>query len=61
MNYKKFGKNIGYITMFLIFTTILYFILHIFKKLPDNWGYIHVLVVVFIINLIGIFLNKKLK
>ena len=61
MNIERLGENVGYVTMFLIFTTILYFILNLLNKLPNNWGYFHILLLVFIINMIGIFLKKKLK
>src|SRR3989344_1310655 len=44
-NEKKPGKVIGFIVMYFIFTSILYFALQLLKKLPGNWNYMHVVLI----------------
>ena len=34
---------LGYVIMYLIFTTILYFILNLLNKLPERWTYLHIM------------------
>ncbi len=59
LNFNKQNKKtnwaiiIGYIVMYLIFTTLLYFILRYFNKIPENWTYFHVMTVTLLIVLIG--------
>jgi hypothetical protein len=58
---EKLGEKIGFIIMFFIFSTIFYFILKILEKIPNSWNYFHIMGLVFLITLIGIFINKMLK
>ena len=50
---KRIGKFIGYLALFLIFTTILYFILSFFEKLPKSGGYFFVLFLTISILVVG--------
>jgi len=52
-----FGVHIGYIFMFIIFSTILYFLLKILGKLPTNWNYFNI----FLITLPLVFIGKIIK
>jgi len=61
MNLEKIGEKIGFIIMLLIASTILFFILEITNKLPSNWNYLYVLVLVFLIILLGALIKKILK
>ena len=61
MDLEKTGEKFGFVLMFIISATILFFILKILNKTPDNWGYFHILILVFIITLIGIIIKKTLK
>ncbi len=51
---------LGFIVAYIIFTTILYFILLLTHKLP-NWGYPGVMLIVACIAIAGIFLKRWLK
>ena len=50
---QNIGKIIGYVFTFFIFTTILYFILLLFGKLPKFGGYFSVILMTAIIVFIG--------
>ena len=58
---KKFGKNIGYLVAYFIFTTILYFVLKFFDKIPESWTYFHVMGITLIIAVVGYILGRLLK
>lgn len=59
--FKKLGKIIGFMLMYVLFTTILFFILKFSKKLPLNWSYFHVCNITIFITLIGSLLKLSLK
>lgn len=58
---EKIGKKIGYLFGYFLFTTILYFILTILDKMPENWGYFHIMGITGIISIIGIMINRWLR
>ncbi|MFH0936636.1 MAG: hypothetical protein V1815_03095 [Candidatus Woesearchaeota archaeon] len=58
---EKIGEKIGFIVMYFIFTTFIYLILRLSKKIPENWSYIHIIILTFGIIIIGGILNKILK
>lgn len=49
----KFGINLGFFAGFLLFVSILYFILNFTKKLPSSIKYYNVFLVVVIVYFIG--------
>ena len=57
---EKIGEKTGFFFMFVIFTTILYFILKILNKIPDSWSYFNVLIITILIVLFGMFIKKML-
>ena len=57
----KIGEIIGYIFGYFIFTTILYFILVLLKKIPEDWDYFYVVGITLIIMVVGITIKKLLK
>jgi len=59
--YKRAGEYVGYLSMYFIFTTILYFILKILGKLPLSWNYLYVLNLTLFIVLIGILVGRVLR
>jgi hypothetical protein len=61
METEKAGEITGFILMFFVSSTILYFVLKFLNKLPDSWNYLHVLGLVFAITLTGILIKKLLK
>lgn len=58
---KKIGNVVGFILMFLVFSTILYYILKVTGKLPSTWNYFDVFLTAFAIVLIGKVLGGILK
>jgi len=58
---QKGGKFLGFLLSYGIFTTILFFILLLTKKLPALWGYYHIAAITLGITLLGILLRKLLK
>ena len=57
----KFGEVSGYLISYFIFTTILFFMLTIFSKLPEGWNYLHIMATTFIIALLGTLIKYLLK
>lgn len=55
------GKKIGYIIGYLVFTTILHLILTWLNKLPAYWNYGYSLIGTAIITLIGLGIKRLLK
>ncbi len=53
------GRKAGFIVMYLIFTTILYLILHILNKL--NISYLEVIILTALVVLFGKLIQKLLK
>jgi hypothetical protein len=61
MDLEKIGEKFGFVLMFFISSAILFFVLKILNKLPSNWSYFHILVLVFIITIIGMLIKRWLK
>ena len=61
MDSEKIGEKFGFVLMFVVSTTILFFVLKLLKKMPSGWNYFHVLVLVLSITLAGAFIKKMLK
>ena len=52
-NLQVLGEKIGYILSYIIFTTLLFFILSWLNKLPIFWNYFHVMILTFLIVMSG--------
>jgi len=59
--FEKLGEGIGFIAMFFIFSTILFFLLEILDKLPADFGYFHVVFLSISIVLLGTLIRMVLK
>jgi len=59
-NTRKLGERIGFILMYFIFTTLLYFVLKFLGRIP-NWNYFHIVFLTLAITLTGILLDKILR
>lgn len=57
----KFGINLGFLVGFLMFASVLYFILNFTKKLPLSVKYYHVFLFIVIAYFIGYLLLKFKK
>ena len=58
---EKVGEKLGYVFSYFLFTTILFFILSLLKKIPETWPYFHVMGITILIALIGIGIKRLLK
>jgi len=58
---RKIGEKTGIMTMYLIFTTLLYFILKLLERLPENWGYFHIVLLTLFIILLGTLIKMLLN
>ena len=58
---EKFGNKIGYLFSYLLFTTILFFILGWLNKIPDSWTYFHIMAATLLIALFGAIIKRFLK
>ncbi len=58
---NSLDKKIGCVFMYLVFTTILYFILKLLNKLPGSWNYLHVLILTLFIVLLGTLIKLLLR
>lgn len=58
---KEASMIIGYLIMYFIFTTILYFILRLLNKIPENWNYVHIMFITLLIVIIGKSIKWLLK
>jgi len=55
------GEKLGYIFGYFLFTTILFFILMVLKKIPESWSYIHIMGIVALIILVSAVIKRFLK
>jgi hypothetical protein len=60
-NSRKLGKIVGFILMYFVFTTIFYFVLNYFEKLPENFNFFYMLNLTLSFVLIGSLLKITLK
>jgi len=58
---EKLGEKLGYIFSYFLFTTILFFILGVLKKIPDSWSYIQVMGIVILIVLVSTIIKRFMK
>lgn len=58
---EKFGKILGYILMYIVFTTILFFILRLLDKQQGGLNYLIVMAITLSLILIGKLLKLWLK
>ena len=58
---EKVGEKVGYIFSYFTFTTILFLILILSKKIPESWSYEHIMGIVILIAINGIIIKNFLK
>jgi len=59
--FEKTGKYFGFILMFFLFSTILYFVLNYTNKIPDSFQYYNIFFITVPIILIGSLIKLFLK
>tara|TARA_Y100000310_G_C20615600_1_gene780447 strand:- start:1344 stop:1547 length:204 start_codon:yes stop_codon:yes gene_type:complete len=57
----KWGEITGYIFSYFLFTTILFFILILLKKIPESWSYLSIMIITALIALLGTGMRRFLK
>jgi len=55
------GEKVGYLFSYFLFTTILFLILVLLKKIPETWSYAHIMGITILIALIGSIIKISLK
>lgn len=58
---EKCGEVVGFVFGYFMFTTVLFFILMLTKKLPLTWEYYHVMAITLCIFTIGKLIKRLLK
>ncbi|MBU0979454.1 MAG: hypothetical protein KJ709_01490 [Nanoarchaeota archaeon] len=58
---EKVGEKIGFLTAYFFITTGVFLIFMLLKKIPESWGYLHFMGVIFVIAAIGIIIQRLLK
>ncbi len=58
---EKVGEKLGYMFSYLIFTTILFFILALLNKIPESWSYIHIIIIAMLFVLVSMIIKRFLK
>ena len=58
---EKLGEKLGYVFGYFLFTTVLFFILLLLKKIPETGSYFHVMGITILIIFIGTILKRLLK
>jgi len=58
---ERLGERLGYLFSYFLFTTILFFILVLLKKIPESWSYLYVMGITILIVLTGIVIKRLLK
>ena len=58
---EKTGKILGFLCSYFIFTTILYALLTLTKKLPASWSYGHVVLITLGILGLGFIIKRLLR
>lgn len=56
---EKCGRKIGYLFSYLLFTTMLYFIL--INKLPTDWSFFHVMIISLLVVVVGTIIQRALR
>ena len=58
---EKVGEKLGYIFSYFVFTSILFLILVLSKKMPQSWSYMNIVGSGLLIALTGVVLRRILK
>lgn len=57
---EEVGKKLGFLFSYVLFSTILFFALTFFEKMPAAWNYKHILGITAGITIFGFFLKRWL-
>jgi hypothetical protein len=54
------GRNLGFFTGYIAFTTILYMVLSLLHRLPPGWTFLHIMAATLVITSAGVLLRRVL-
>ena len=57
---EALGEKCGYVSAYFLFTTILYLLLVLLKKIPETWSYLHIMLIVLLIAATGLAIKRIL-
>ena len=55
------GEIFGFVSAYLLFTTMLFFVLTLLNKIPESWTYFHIFGITSLIILTGVFIGRFLN
>jgi ABC-type Na+ efflux pump permease subunit len=58
---ERFGKILGFLFGYFLFTTVMYFVLAYSGKLPDAWGYFGIVGITAVVFMAGSIARRLLK
>jgi len=58
---ERFGEKIGYVFAYLLFTSILFFILTLLDNAPNPRSYFYIMIITFLIALVGALIKRFLE
>ena len=60
-SFQKVGEIVGFICLYLLFTTILFLILNFLHKIQESWSFVHLMAITFGVALVGIGIRYRLE
>lgn len=54
-------RGVGYVLAYFLFTTVLFFVLKLMNKIPEDWNYLNIMLIVFVIATVGWVVRWSLK
>lgn len=58
---EKIGRITGYIFVYFLFTTILFYMFVLLDRFPASWSYLHLVGITFLITLLGVEIKWELS
>ena len=58
---EKIGEKVGFVFAYLMFTTILFFVLKFVHKIPLTWNYINIAEITLVVAITGLIVKWLLK
>jgi hypothetical protein len=58
---ERLGEWVGYASSYILFTTVLFFVLVLTGRIPQTWSYIHIMGISAAISLAGVVLRRVLE
>jgi hypothetical protein len=59
--YARWGERLGFVAAYFVFTTVLFFMLWLLKRLPPSYPVINVMISTALIILVGVVVKRLLR